>query len=443
MFQIAVFGSGAELIPSEIKEMSSSINFYSYDDEKFMDVIEPSPTLILCFPTTSMGVLEIAQTLRMNYPSLPVFFIATDKKDFDKKKLVKNGFSGAYLLPWERADFMRSLKEEAVFSVMPELRDYKPIKVVDLHAGAVLDFGVRVFLPRNNKILPFSSAGDAVSADKLAKLSENNLNTLFVHKDDIQKFHNYTAEVFRKLLKPNAMSETEKSEKLEKSVRELISDMFIDDSRENTFAKSQSLLKEVKEIINILIADEHSDILAKINTILNQEENFYLHLSNVATYAGLFAVVMGMEKPEEVALAGLLHDIGEINLPPEIVGLEMSQMGTEALTAYKNHPKSSLDVARSKRMVLPERVSKAITQHHEAMNGTGYPAGLEGARISKEGRILAIANEFDHLTSMNPGEKNLSLREALVHLHEVNSSDPGRMILDIDMIRRLKEFFIK
>ena len=443
MFQIAVFGGTPESLPAEVKSLGSDIIYYAYDAEKILDMLEPTPGLILCYPSPEMPALEIAQSLRMNYPDLPVFFIASDKKDFDKKKLVKNGFSGAYLLPWEKADFLRSLKEEAVYSMQPELRDYKPIKVVDLHQGSVLDFGVRIFLPRNNKLLPFASAGDPISEEKYSKLTESNLNTLYVHKDDVQKFHQYTADVFKKLLRPNAMSETEKQEKLERSVRELISDMFIEDTRENTFSKSQTLLKEVKEIINILITDEHADLLKKINMIINQEENFYLHLSNVSTYAGLFSIIIGMEKPEELALAGLLHDIGKINLPPEIVNLEMSQMGKEALEAYKNHPKYSLDVARLKKIVLPDRVSKAILQHHEAMNGSGYPSGLEAARISKEGRLLAIANTFDHMTSLKPDEKTLTPREAIIKLHEVNSSDPGRMILDIEMLKKLKEFFIK
>lgn len=443
MFQIAVLGGKPDQISADIKAVASGIAYYPYDAEKLMEPIEPNPDVILCFAGGELPALEIAQCLRMNYPESPVFFIATDRKDFDKKKLIKNGFSDAYLFPWEKADFLRSLKDEAVFSVLPELRNYKPIKVVDLQPGTVLDFGMRIYLPRNNKLLPFSNEGEPVSIEKMAKLNENNTNTLFVHKDDVDKFYKHTADTFKKLMKPNVMSETEKQEKLEKAVRELLSDMFIEDMRENTFTKSQGLLKEVKEIIHILIADENADLLKKIGQITNQEENFYLHLSNVSTYAGVFAIVLGLEKPEELALAGLLHDIGKINLPVEICDLDMSQMGPDALAAYKNHPKYTLDVVRLKKMVIPDRVSKAIVQHHENMNGTGYPAGLEGSRISIEGRLLAIANTFDHLTSLKSDKKSLSPREALLQMCDENSKDPGRMVLDIEFLKKLKVFFIK
>jgi putative nucleotidyltransferase with HDIG domain len=444
MFRIAAFGAGPEQIPVGVKSIASSIDYIAYDAETIMDMLVENPDVILCYPPKEgMSALEIAQSLRMNYPDTPLYFIVNEKKDFDKKKLIKNGFTEAYLLPWEKADFMRSMKEEAVYSVLPELRDYKPIKVVDLVPDSVLNFGLKIFLPRANKLLQFSSSGDPVSAEKMAKLEESSLNTLFVHKDEVESFRKYTADTLKKLMKPKAMSETDKQEKLEKAVRDLISDMFIEDNKENTFAKSQALLTEVKAVINSLIREENEDVVKKLGTIIHQEENFYLHLSNVSTFAGLFAIVLGFEKPEEMALAGLLHDIGKINLPVEIAELEVSQMGAHALEAYKQHPKYSIEVAKGKKMVLPERVTKAILQHHEAMNGSGFPSGHDATRISQEGRLLAIANTFDHLTVLRPGEKSYNCAEALLKMVDDNSKDPGRMILDIEMLKKLKTFFIK
>lgn len=444
MLSVVIYGAQEDQIPTELKAVASSITCEPYDAEKIMEAIEPAPSIILCYPPNiEMSTLELAQTLRMNYPELPIFFIATDKKDFDKKHLIKNGFTQAYLLPWEKADFLRSLKEESIYSVVPELRNYQVIKIVDLTPGTILDFDTKVFLPRNNKLVPFSSEGDPVSEEKFAKLYENQLNTLFVHKDEIEKFRKYTAEMFRKLLRPSKISETEKQEKLERCVRDLISDMFIEDTQENTFGKSQSLLKEVKEIIKLLLSEDDTDISKKIGLLLNQEANFYLHLSNVSAFAGLFAIALGFEKPEDMALAGLLHDIGKINLPVDVADMEPRDMGPHALEAYKKHPNFSIDVARLKKIVLPDPVIKAILHHHEAINGTGYPSGLVGNRISKEGKLLAIANEFDHRTSLMPGQNAVSLRQALIDMHKENSIDPGRMVLDPEMLRKLKEFFIK
>lgn len=444
MFNILVFGANSEHVPEELRKLASSVECVGYDSEKLMEPSGVSPHLILCYPHSGeMSTLEIAQTIRMSYPDLSLFFITSDKKDFDKKRLVKNGFTQAYLLPWEKSDLLRSLKEESVYSVVPELRDYQVIKVVDLTPGTVLDFSLKVFLPKNNKLVQFSHEGDPISEDKFAKLFENHLNTLFIHKDELEKFRQYTAETFKKLLMPDRVSETDKQIKLEKCVRELISDMFYEDTKENTFTNSQSLLNEVKEIIKLILSESDADIMRKVGSLTNQEGNFYLHLSNVSAYAGLFAIVLGFEKPEEMALAGLLHDIGKINLPIEIAELEENEMGPHALEAYKKHPNYSIDIARLKRIALPDGVIKAILQHHEAINGTGYPTGVASSKISKEGRLLAIADAFDYKTTMRPGESAISLGQALKDLLQENSTDPNKMILDRDMLKKLRDFFIK
>ena len=444
MLRIVVFGATQDQVPTELQVIADSVVCEEYDLEKMMEPIEPSPSIILCYPPhNNMSTLEFAQTLRMNYPELPIFFIASEKKDFDKKKLIKNGFTQAYLLPWGKADFLKALREESVFSMVPELRDYQVIKVVDLTPGTILDFDLKLYLPRNNKLVQFSHEGDPVSEEKFSRLFDNQFNTLFVHKDEIEKFRRYTAETFKKLLRPNKMSETERQEKLENCVRDLISDMFIEDTKENTFGKSQSLLNEIKEIIKLLLTEDDTDLAKKVGLLVNQEGNFYLHLSNVSTFAGLFAIVLGFERPEDMALAGLLHDIGKINLPSDIADKEMEELGPHALEAYKKHPNYSIDVARMKRIALPDAVIRGILHHHEAVNGSGYPAGIMGSKLSKEGRLLAIANAFDHLTTLKPGENMISFRQVLIDLHKENSIDPSRMKLDPEMLKKLKDFFTK
>lgn len=447
-FNLAIYGAVAEQVHSDILSLASTIVYEVYDSEKMLEPLSIKPEVILCYnPPTgcSISPSEAAQTLRCTYPETPIFFIATDKKDFEKKRLIKNGFTQAYLIPWEKADLLRSMSQEHLYTIFPELKSYRPVKIIDLVPGAVLEFSLKVFLPMNNKFLPFSEAGSPISDEKLQKLLQSNFNKLFIRNEDYEKFEAYTSTVLKKLLAPGCLSETERTEKLETCIRDLISDMFVSDVKESTFGKAQGLLDEVKNIINIMIKDSNPDVLGKIENLVNQEKNFYLHLSNVSTYAGLFAMTLGYEKPEIVALAGLLHDIGKINLPPEIADLnrsELSNLGPHGIEGYKSHPNFSSDIIKLKRMVLPKEVVNGILHHHEAMNGSGFPSGLTGHRISLEGRIVAIANEFDELTTTQSGRKNVSPREALETLVDENSKDPGRMILDLDLLLKLQKKLI-
>lgn len=438
-FRITIYGAEESQVHPEIKKTSPEIKYLPYDIEQMLEPSDIVPDVILCYPPAedlNLPALEIAQTLRSIYMETPLFFISLDKKTFDKKRLIKNGFTQAFLLPWEKADLLRSMGDEQICSMLPELRDYKAIKVADIKPGIVLDFSMKVYLPRSNKLLPFSHEGDPISDEKFQKLSESNMNTLFVKKDEVEKFRKYTAKLFKDL-----MSETDKQDKLEVCVRDLISDMFIEDVKENTFGASQALLNEVKEIISILIEDAHKEIAVKVDALINQEQNFYLHLSNVSTYGGLFAMVLGLPNPQDVALAGLLHDIGKINLPPEFADLPENDLSQTAKEAFKKHPEFTIDILKLRRIALPQPAMNAILHHHEAVNGTGYPRGLEGPRISKEGKVLAIANEFDNLTSIQPGKLSLSPRAALELM--LDSNIHTSMKLDLDMLKKLKSVFLK
>lgn len=443
--KIAVFGQIEANVSPEVREMASSMTYWPYDEDHLIEPLADVPNIALCYTPQegcAFSILEIAQALRANYPDASIFFVATEKKDFDKKKMIKNGFTNAFLLPWEKGELIKIMKDEALYTKIPELRGHTPVKVVDIVPGVVLDFDLKLYMPLNGKFLPFSNEGFPVNADKYQRMLDGNINTLFVRNEELPKFYRYTAKLFTDLLKSGTMSETEKHDKLTKSVRELISDFFIEDSRENTFAKSQALLNNVKSVIQVMMDDSSPQLMDKIKNLVNQEDGFYLHTSNVATYSGLFALVLNYQKPEDIALAGIVHDLGKINLPQEIAEIDESQLSPNSLTAYQQHPVHTIDILKLKKMVISDATKKAILHHHEAINGTGYPAGLDGRRISEEGRILAIADTFDYLTSVRPGFKNLSPSEALNYMLDENSKDPGRMILDVVMLRDLIEVFL-
>jgi HD-GYP domain-containing protein (c-di-GMP phosphodiesterase class II) len=182
-------------------------------------------------------------------------------------------------------------------------------------------------------------------------------------------------------------------------------------------------------------------VLKKLDQMINQESDFYGHLSRVATYATLFAIALKVEFPVDLGLAGLLHDIGLTALPAQAVDVPYEKLSKELKAAYDQHPQLSIDIIRLKRMVVKERVQKAILQHHERLDGTGTPHQLSGRKVLPEAQILAIATAFDDLTTLTPGRPPLTPVAAFEHLLQLHGGDPTRMGIDVNLIRKLREIY--
>jgi putative nucleotidyltransferase with HDIG domain len=137
-----------------------------------------------------------------------------------------------------------------------------------------------------------------------------------------------------------------------------------------------------------------------------------LHPVNVLVISLLLGRALGMASAElhEVGIAALLHDIGKLKLPPNLRQPTPSMIPLER-TRYESHVGES--VALATRMRLPEPVLKAISQHHEMFDGSGFPLRLPGAQLTRTSQILALVNRYDRLCNPAQGVDALTPHEAL------------------------------
>jgi HD-GYP domain-containing protein (c-di-GMP phosphodiesterase class II) len=111
-----------------------------------------------------------------------------------------------------------------------------------------------------------------------------------------------------------------------------------------------------------------------------------------------------------ISVVGTIHDIGKISVPAEI----LSKPGriTEAeFSIIKEHPKTGYDILKG--IDFPWPVALSILQHHERMNGSGYPGHLSGEDIILEARILAVADVVEAMASHRPYRPSLGIDKAL------------------------------
>jgi HD-GYP domain-containing protein (c-di-GMP phosphodiesterase class II) len=139
------------------------------------------------------------------------------------------------------------------------------------------------------------------------------------------------------------------------------------------------------------------------------------HQRRVTQIAG--AIGLEMELPEErlrnLRMAGILHDLGKIAIPTDLLA-KPGKLTPLEFDLLKTHPQVGYNILKP--IELPGHTAEIILQHHERLNGKGYPRGLKGHEILLEARILGVADVMEAMCSHRPYRPALGLTETLEEL---------------------------
>ena len=144
------------------------------------------------------------------------------------------------------------------------------------------------------------------------------------------------------------------------------------------------------------------------------------HQRRVTQLACAIAHEMGLpeERVEGIRMAGLIHDIGKMNIPAEILS-KPGLLSDLEYSLIKNHAQVGHDVL--KEMDFPWPLAQIVLQHHERMDGSGYPQGLAGEDIILEARILAVTDVVEAMASQRPYRPSVGLDKALEEISQNRS----------------------
>lgn len=411
-------------------ELSTAADF-----EKIFETPPPAELILCGGEITGLSLMELAQGTRGQYVSAPILFITQKRDGFEKKNLIKNGFNDAFLLPLDES-FLKNVLEDAG-AHLRKSKSFRPVKIVDLQPDEELGFDVRVLLPQNKKYLVYSQAGEQLSGDKVEKLKKHKVGSLYVAKEEMQKFYDYSANRLIALGKTDnqSMSETERTERLQAAVRDLFSNVVNTASETSTVEAGRELVKDAQSVVQSYITNSQpSDWYVKLQQTIGETQDSYSHTTNVSTFAAMFSIGLKIGKPEELAIAGMFHDLGLTDVPSPVLQKAESERTLDEKKLYEKHPDYSIDIIKARKLIVPQSVMTAIQQHHERWDGKGYPKQIHGERMTPEAKVLILADQFDYWTRVEPGKKRLSASEAIRKIHESGMLDPEFMYAAMKLI---------
>jgi putative nucleotidyltransferase with HDIG domain len=145
------------------------------------------------------------------------------------------------------------------------------------------------------------------------------------------------------------------------------------------------------------ILSEDALVLHLISQAGTEQESMYFHVLNVSILAMMLAknLKYSAEEVKWVGLGAMFHDIGKLKIPSQILR-KTTALTTPEQNFIKLHPKLGLELLNLTKEFPPE-AKVIVEQHHEYLDGTGYPAGLKANEIHKLARVVAVVNEFDNL----------------------------------------------
>jgi putative nucleotidyltransferase with HDIG domain len=153
------------------------------------------------------------------------------------------------------------------------------------------------------------------------------------------------------------------------------------------------------------------------------------HQKKVALLASAISEEHGLSKDviDGIYVSGLLHDVGKISVPNDILA-KPGQLTEGEFIIVKNHPVVSYDILKS--IEFPWSVADIVSQHHEKINGSGYPKGLKGQEIRIEAKILAVADVVEAMTAHRPYRPALGLKKAIKEILNNKSKLYDEKIVD-------------
>ncbi len=285
---------------------------------------------------------------------------------------------------------------------------YIPISVTTLRPNQAL--GIALYLrdtTAKSQIL-YREKGIALAASDLATLAARGVSTLYATSDEFEIYQQYLRTNLDSVLADESVPIVNRFSHLNEVVRDVLAESFRRGTVSATVTTCHDMAHKVVDVICRKDAVA-SDLLG----VLYHDYHTFTHSANVSYYNTLLAKSLGISSQTDlhsIAVGGMLHDLGKLEIPDTIL-TKPGALSPADRALVKEHPRTGfLKLCRRSDLSIGQLMM--VYQHHERIDGKGYPVGQVGTDIHEWGRICAVADVYEALTSNRPYRRALGRNEA-------------------------------
>jgi response regulator RpfG family c-di-GMP phosphodiesterase len=372
----------------------------------------PTHACILDVEVKNFTAFEVIKYIKLNFPAMPLFLLLTSDKvmrehGLDQEKLLSMGATQVFPAGTEPKTVLDVISGQSGFNswknqelstsqasgeqeVQASDEEFTAIRIDNFFSGSttIFDTYVRLSSGHYTKIL---HKGELFDRERIQKYVTKGVQSLYFNNSERAAYVNFMNSFVAKIIEKEKVPLEKKV-----SIFQSLTEKFVEEIY-TTGIKPQ-LLDEGKKICDGMynLIQHHKDLSTLLKSFEEAEVSGLSHVF----LTSLFAVVASKNLTwvtktslDKIVMGCFLHDIGKLKLPKELQDKKPDKMGPQEFGTYQQHPRLGMLLVANYPAVN-EQVKQIVYQHHEYVNGEGFPSGLSGMQIFPLAKVASFANDF-------------------------------------------------
>ncbi|NCN26076.1 HD domain-containing protein [bacterium] len=315
---------------------------------------------------------------------------------------------------------VHQFKKKVVVDYRDPSGQYLPVSIESISTGATDDFDL--FTKAGEQFFIVKPKGNKLNLEMLTKLKKTN-PYLYIKAEDRDTYYARFDNQLSRMFRDTRLSPNEKAAVLTDWTVEIIDQLFKDPSHPESVQQAKSATEHFVRFIS-----ERNQAFLELVELRDHDHYTYSHSVGVASYSIALAIAQGYKDEDlvNVGLAGLLHDLGKSMIDPKIINKD-GPLNSDEWSQMKKHPLYGAEIL-SRHKDLDPLIALAAEGHHENLSGTGYPRGVEAAKLDPLISIISMADAYSALTT----KRSYSTpRDAVTALKLMKESIPKKFGADM------------
>ncbi len=285
---------------------------------------------------------------------------------------------------------------------------YIPVSVATLVPATTVGTGLYLRDSQSGQMTLYRGPEVELVADDLQKLLKRGQTKLYVSADDHSDYQRYLRDNLADVVSDETVRVEQRFASLNEVVRDVLATTFAGGNMDEAIEQCRDLAQHNVELIC------RNDVVgADLLGVMYHDYHTFTHSANVSYYCTMLAEELSITDADllvEIATAGLLHDVGKLEIPEKILCKKGRLTDTE-FEIIKSHPTVGFQkLCHREDLSLGQLMM--VYQHHERLDGKGYPVGVTQGEIHDWARLCTVVDVFEALTSNRPYRAGLATSEA-------------------------------